>query len=400
VSAAAEEGASPFPHVRAEGGARERGRAYGAGAAERVALSVEAYREVFADWAGWDWQKVRAEAGRYEAPIAAYEPKYVEELRGIAEGSGVDFADVLAINVRTEVMFAAKARKAAHEGRPAAECTAFAVLPETSANGHTLVGQNWDWLLHCFETVVVLEAVQEEGPDFVTVVEAGLLAKTGMNSSGVGLVTNALATEADVGEPGVPYHVCLRAILDSETISDALAALQRGRRSSSANYLVAHRDGIAVDVEAAPGDYSRLALLFPERGVLLHTNHFLDQGLGVKDVSLWVMPDSPFRLERLRAAVRAAGPKLSLDGFREMLADHANYPAGICCHPDRRLGRLDQDSTVASILIDLDSRRMWVADGPPCTAAYRALDYSDLLSKPSAVGAGAKSPGLPGGGRG
>lgn len=394
-------GTSPFPHVRVEGGPRERGRAYGEGASERIALSVEAYREVFAEYAGWDWAKVRAEAARYEAPIAALSGgKYVEELRGIGEGAGVDFEDVLAINVRTEVMFAAKARKAAKAGRSAGECSAFVVLPEASANGHTLIGQNWDWLLHCFETVVVLEAIQDDGPDFVSVVEAGLLAKTGMNSSGIGLVTNALVTEADAGEPAVPYHVALRAILDAETITDAHVALQQARRSSSANYLIGHRDGIAVNVEAAPGDFSRLFLLFPEDGVLLHTNHFLAERLPVKDVSPWAMPDGPFRLERLRSAVRAAGPELTLDGLGEMLADHASYPSGVCCHPDPRLPRLEQDATVASILMDLDERRMWVADGPPCTTPYRALDYAELLSKPSTVAPERRGSGLPGGGRG
>lgn len=379
------QGCGTIPHVRVEGGARERGRAYGSGAAERIARSVEAYREVFAAYAGWDWAKVRAEAARYEEPIAAFSQKYLEELRGIGEGAGVDFADVLAINVRTEVMFAAKARQAAEDAGPVRGCSAFAVLPEASVDGHTLIGQNWDWLLHCFETVVVLEAIQEEGPDFVTVVEAGLLAKTGMSSSGIGLVTNALVTDADVGAPGIPYHVALRAIFDAETISDAYAALQRRPRSSSANYLIAHRDGVAVDVEAAPGDFARLFLLFPEDGVVLHTNHFRDQRLPLKDVSPWAMPDSPFRLERLRSAVRAAGPKLSLDAFRDVLADHANYPSGVCCHPDPRLARLEQDATVASVLMDLDARRMWVADGPPCETPYRALDYSELLSKPSAV---------------
>jgi isopenicillin-N N-acyltransferase like protein len=383
VSAAAQGAPSPFPHVRVEGGPRERGRAYGAGAAERIALSVEAYREVFAEYAGWDWAKVRAEAARYEEPIAAFSRKYLDELRGIGEGAGVDFADVLAINVRTEVMFAAKARQATDEPGPVKGCSAFAVLPEASVNGHTLIGQNWDWLLHTFDTVVVLEALQDEGPDFVTVVEAGLLAKTGMSSAGIGLVTNALVTDADIGQPGVPYHVALRAILDSETISDAYSALQRGKRSSSANYLVAHRDGVAVDIEAAPGDFARLYLLFPEDGVLLHTNHFEDDRLPLRDVTLWAMPDSPFRLARLRSAVRAEGPQLSIDRFQAMLADHANYPSAICCHPDRRLERLEHYATVASVLMDLDQRRMWVADGPPCETPYRSLDYSELLSKPS-----------------
>jgi isopenicillin-N N-acyltransferase like protein len=386
----------PFPHVRVEGGPRERGRAYGEQAADRIALSIRAYGEVFREYAGWDWAKVRSEASRYRDPIEMMNPDYLDEIRGIAEGSGTEAEDILSINVRTEVMFAAKARKAEEVGRSVGECSAFAVLPEASADAHTLIGQNWDWLLHCFETVVVLEAVQEDGPDFVTVVEAGLLAKTGMNSSGIGLVTNALVTDADVGEPGLPYHVLLRAILDAQTISDAYATLQSGRRSSSANYLIAHRDGMAVDVEAAPGDFSRLYLNFPEDGVLLHTNHFRSEALPLKDVSLWVMPDSPFRLERLKAAVNGAAPKLALEDFRAVLADHANFPSGVCCHPDARMAPLDQGATVASVLMDLDERTMWVADGHPCTTPYRELDYSGFLRKPSPVRADMPTPALNG----
>jgi isopenicillin-N N-acyltransferase-like protein len=370
-----------FPHVRVEGGPRQRGRSYGEQARERVRRSVDAYREVFDAYAGWNWQTVTDHARAYEAPIEGFEPTYLEEIRGIAEGAALDAVDVLAINVRTEVMFAAKAREAA-SGRQVGECSAFAVTPSRSVNGHTLIGQNWDWLLHSAETVVVLEVEQEGRPDFVTVVEAGLLAKTGMNSSGIGLTTNALVSDADRGVPGVPYHVALRGILDAETISDAFAVLQRGARSSSANYLLAHLDGLAVNIEGAPGGLDQLFLTFPTDGVLLHTNHFTASRFAGTDVGLWVMPDSPFRLHRLVEQVAPKG-KLSLDDFRSALADHANHPSGICCHPDPRWERLEQGETVASVLMDLDARRIWVADGRPCTTPYRELDYSTLLGKPS-----------------
>ena len=101
----------------------------------------------------------------------------------------------------------------------------------------------------------------------------------------------------------MPYHVALRAILDAETISDAYAVLQRASRSSSANYLIAHRDGQAVNIEGAPGDFHALFLTFPDEGLLLHTNHFVSGRLAGGDVGLWVMPDSPFRLDRLRAQI-------------------------------------------------------------------------------------------------
>ena len=223
-------------------------------------------------------------------------------------------------------------------------------------------------------------------------VEAGLLAKTGMNSSGIGLCANALVSDADRGVPGVPFHLLLRGILDAENLSDALSVLQRGFRSSSANYLVGHRDGIAVDVEGAPGDFSRLFLLFPDGGVLTHANHFLSPSFDGKDVSLWVMPDSPFRLERIRSQVTAAGGALSIETFQSALADHANYPSGVCCHPDTRDAVRDQGATVASILMDLDERRMWLADGQPCSHPYRVLEYGDFLSKPSRIGAAEEEP--------
>ena len=223
---------SEYPHVRVTGSAAERGRQYGEQTEERVRRSVSAYREVFASLVGWDWATVRKEAARYEAPIAAFRPGYVAEMRGIADGAGIDFTDVLAINVRTEVMFAAKARQAAAARKQPtagpAECSSFAVAPAPGQPGPTLIGQNWDWLPHTADTVVVLEVSQDEGPDFVTVVEAGLLAKTGMNAAGLGPVTNALVTADDLGEPGLPYHVMLRAIMDCEGVSDAIAVLQAG----------------------------------------------------------------------------------------------------------------------------------------------------------------------------
>src|SRR5579875_3082208 len=196
-----------FPLVRVAGTAAQRGRQYGEQARDRVRRSVSLYRDVFAHYAGWDWARVRAEAGRFEA--------------GIAEGAGLDLLDILAVNVRTEVMFAARARQATGRQLPA-ECSAFAVAPAPGRPGPALLGQNWDWLPQCARTVVVLDAAQDDGPGYVTVVEAGLLAKAGMNSSGLGLAANALVTAADAGVPGLPFHVLLRAILDCENVSDAL----------------------------------------------------------------------------------------------------------------------------------------------------------------------------------
>ena len=200
-----------------------------------------------------------------------------------------------------------------------------------------------------------------------------------MNAAGLGLVTNALVTDADAGEPGLPYHVLLRAVLDCATVTEALKVLQAGPRSSSANYLIAHASGAALDIEAAPGDFTRLYPLFPEDGVLLHTNHFLAPRIDPVDLALWAMPSTAVRLQRLRAATTApvttARPP-ALDDFRALLADHADYPHSICAHPDPADHPCEQGATIASVLMDLGARRLWLAAGNPCQVPYERLDIT------------------------
>jgi isopenicillin-N N-acyltransferase-like protein len=362
-----------FPRVRVQGAPFERGQQYGAQAAGRVRKSVDIYRRVFQHYAGWDWDQVTTHAKAYAAPIETYRAHFIDEMHGIAAGAGLAFEDVLALNVRTEIMFAAVARAAA------GECTAVVALPEATADGHTLLAQNWDWKPDAAETVVLLEAEPDQGPRFITAVEAGLLAKTGMNSAGIGLVTNALVSDQDQGTPGVPYHAVLRAILESERMTEAVLAVTYHRRASSANYLIAHRDGEAINVEAAPGDYARVYTAFPERGIYSHTNHFICRGFDLKDVGLWDGPGSLFRQHRAGKFLAGQRGHCDVAALQEILADHFNYPNAICAHPDADLPRVEQYATVFSIVMDLSAGRMWLAPGNPCEASYREvmLEWDD-----------------------
>ena len=369
-----------YPHVRVSGSPLERGRQYGEQARDRVARSVEAYAFVYQEMAGLSWPDALAIARPFARAIEGFEPRYLDELRGLAQGSAQEVEAILALNVRTEIMLSAKAREAFETGgsRAPGECTAIAALPAVTDSGHTILAENWDWLPHSSETVVVLEAEQDVGPRFVTVVEAGLLAKAGMNSSGVGVATNALISADDAGAVGVPYHVTLRGLLDAENLPAALASMQRCVRSSSANYLLAQAGGQAVDVEARPGDHSRLSVIEPDEGVLVHANHFVGSP-GVTDVGLWWTPDSPFRSMRVRDLLRRRDGAVSIAGLQTALSDHANHPAGVCAHADPREKPTDQGQTAASLIMDLDERTLWLADGTPCTAGYRRLDYAELL---------------------
>jgi isopenicillin-N N-acyltransferase-like protein len=356
-----------FPRVKVSGSAYERGKQYGEQTAERIRRNVEVYRAIYQHYAGWEWHTAAEYATAFEAPIEAYRPHLVEEIRGIADGARLPLSTILALNVRTEIINAADALGAAQE------CTAVVALPEATADGHTLLAQNWDWMLEAAKTVVILDAEPDKGPSFVTAVEAGLLAKTGMNSAGLGLVTNKLVTDQDQGKPGVPYHAILRGILESETMADAIAAVNRFPRASSANYLIAHRDGEAINIEAAPGDYSRVHLAFPKNGIIAHTNHFTHPGFTLKDVGVWNGPGSLFRLHRASKLLEERRGSLDVTGVQDVLTDHFDRPRSVCAHPDTRLPRVEQSCTILSIIMDLCARAMWIADGNPCQAEYRRV---------------------------
>jgi isopenicillin-N N-acyltransferase like protein len=320
-----------------------------------------------------DWSSVRRWARSFADPIDAFDPDLLPELAGIADGAGLDRDDVLALNLRTEVLYGLAKT-------PAAECTAVAALPPRTAGGTTLLAQNWDWYLWAADTCVLLVAEPDDGPGFATLVEAGLVAKTGLNEAGVGVATNALSSGADRGQPGVPYHAILRRILSAQTFDAALAAVADADRASSANYLVADDHGRAADLEAAPDGVWTLEA---ERGVLTHANHFVAPDFSGYDRRLDDWTSSSSRHGCAAASLAGLGRGIDRPAIAELLADHRGHPGSVCAHPDPFAAGGEASGTVASVVMDLPARSLWATAGPPCRSDYMEYRLGDLLAGPA-----------------
>jgi isopenicillin-N N-acyltransferase like protein len=361
-----------WPVVFASGGPRERGRAYGEQAAERIQRSIALYDRIFRHYTGLAWDEVRSRAGAFVAPIDVFDVELLPEIEGIAEGARVDAEDVLAINLRTEIMFGLDARP----GRTApTECTALGAVGEAAATG-PIAAQNWDWKPGARETCVVLACAPTGGPGFVTVVEAGLLAKCGMNEAGLALVTNALTSSRDRGAPGIPYHTILRRVLTSTTMDEAIEAIEEGPRGSSANYLLVSREGRATNIETTPGGPDDALRRDADR--LVHANHFTwPTPRPFKDVGRVDGEDS---LRRHAAVAQVVGHRpVSVASAQAALRDHDGRPSSVCAHDDPALDPIEDYLTVASIVADLDAGVLWVTEGGPCEHAFEQLDVAELL---------------------
>ncbi|MGH3344311.1 MAG: C45 family autoproteolytic acyltransferase/hydrolase [Carbonactinosporaceae bacterium] len=348
------------------------GAAYGQAMAELIAGNVELYRRRFCDDAGLSGGDVLHWGALYRRVAAGYQPRIQAMLDGLAEGAGLPVEEVYALNARTELLYGSGHRR--DEG-----CTALAVLPERTADGHTLLAQNWDWRPEQGPVTFLLATVDETGHTVLCLTEAGMLAKSGLNSAGLGVCANLLTCDRDRGGEGVPYHLLLRGVLEARTMSGAIRAAVDCERISSGNLLLADAGGQAIDLEVAPGDFGHL---LPDGGLLTHANHF-ESGIGVLDIGKARSASTllrPVRARRLLAEPLAER-RVSVADIETTLRDHYSDPDGICRHPDPGLPETERVCSVYSLVMDLDARVLRVAPHPVCGHSPAVLALSELADR-------------------
>ena len=102
---------APFPLIDLSGGPRERGRMHGKAAADRLRRGARMYAESLLK-IGVDWKELERRAEAMVPLIDKFDPTYIEEMRGIAEGANEPFAAVVLMNARTEMVVAARKQQA------------------------------------------------------------------------------------------------------------------------------------------------------------------------------------------------------------------------------------------------------------------------------------------------
>src|SRR5258708_21228469 len=290
----------PFPLIEISGPPHERGAQYGRLAADSIHKGASHYfaqlKELSLDPSG-----VAELVRDYLPVIEAFEPTYIEEMRGIAEGASVPFEDIVLLNARTEILKLAKPEIRARLKTPDEPdgCTGVVVLPQASGAGRLIHSQNWDWKRECAETAVVLKVRRDGGPDLMTFTEAGALGRCGVNAVGIAITANYLECDRDYRQVGVPLALIRRKVLESEHVALAMRTVYCTRKSAANNMIVSHREGIAIDFECAPDETFQV---HPDRGLLVHANHFVSPvALGkLKDTGIASTPDSLYRDIRVR----------------------------------------------------------------------------------------------------
>lgn len=356
-----------LPLIDVSGQPEARGRSYGEQASDRIALGIAYYRSAF-DALGISWDQACGTAGSFIDKLGAELPEMLTETRGIAAGAGVDVEEILALNCRTEIIYG----RSGDSGKPTDGCTGIIALPEATSSGHLLQGQNWDWRDECADTAVVVRITTDDGHQILTQTEAGILARCGLNSSGIGLTGNFLKCERDNSPGGIPIPFVRRRILEQTSFYDAMEVAINTPKSFSTNLMISDAGGECINFEAVPGETFWLQ---PDNGVLVHANHFESAGAQAKvqDLGMLVTPCTLYRGRRVREFMQKATGRIDLGSFRDILSDKYGNPSAVCADPDTEACGVTW-STVATILMDVTERTMWVAPRPYTEHSYTRYD--------------------------
>jgi isopenicillin-N N-acyltransferase-like protein len=340
--------------VRIEGGYRDRGRAAGRALGERIHRSLAFYRG-FLERRGVAPGDLPRLLGPYRDAGRDGFPELFEEIEGTAEGAEVPVWDLLAANAWEELEPMLARTPVASD-----RCTSFAI---TGPQG-TLLAHNEQWYAGDAGNTAVVVSEPEDGPAFASPTVVACLPAVGMNAAG--LAQGVMSLSARTDGPGVPRVPVSSAALRAPHREELVRRATVPGRSGGYAYVVAET-GRPFTLETSATGHAVL-------DVTAHTNHYLSPDLAPDGE---VSDGSVSRLDRLRTLLddhRPATPQEAMD----LLRDHHGDPQQICVHPDPSSGD-EAVGVLFSMVCHVEDRRMWVADGNPCTAPFEEIDLAGAL---------------------
>lgn len=379
-----------FPVLELSGSPFLRGKMHGQLARAQVVGSVRCYAALFAS-CGIDWTAAQRRAAEFHDIIAGCGGGMMEEIEGIALGSGFHVNEILALNCRTEILpptflgtqtvnsDEVRRKNAAIGLFDIGECTSVAVTGARCADGYTRVAQNWDWVGYQRQNVLALRVRRDDPwPSFLTLTEAGILAKIGVNEAGVGVGLNILRAANDRQRAGIPVHIFQRMALDCGSIDAVITLAKSLIFAASSNAILGDATGRVGSLEYSPNGAAAIA---PDQGVVAHTNHFCDPKLAEKQAPLAQMLTTEPRLACADHHINRWPDYIDEDHLQALLRDESGDGANavdpkygaICRSPDPSLPPESRVESVFGVIINCNARSMSVAPDVPSKVEFETI---------------------------
>lgn len=288
---------------------------------------------------------------RYEGLFRERMPAVLEEVRGIAEGARLSYANAFVAALR-DLMDA--------DG-----CTAVACCDENDPK-RPLIGQTRD-SAGSPNRFRVMRFQYDSGRSMVLLNYPGWVANTGLTSDGVSFAAFSLLADSPE-KPTAPGSFFKRLVLDARSTEDVIKGIS-GLTFPNGGYLIGDRSGHAVCIEMVAGEVSIRDISGKS---FVHTNGIFDSQLRMFERSREMDASSELRQASMQRIFSERGGRVSVESLKEAFRDHAEFPLSICRHQSS----FDNWMTNAAFVADLAALEIHIAIGNPCVSAFECYQVN------------------------
>ncbi len=248
-----------------EGTPYERGRQHGTALKkefhELVKLWKEDIQKTYKTEADVFLKKFLA-ATNFQKAIKEWTPQLWDELKGISEGSGIDFDTVFAFQLVDEIWVLGKDIQAE-------KCTTIG-LAKTEKHP-AMVAQNLDipTFYHGFQILLHIKDSEQDLETFLFTFP-GFIAANGINSFSVAVVVNAVQ-QLESSRDGLPVAFVIRGILQRRTYAEAVQFIKAIKHGAPQNYMIGGVEE-AGSFECSSTNVNEF-IPFENASFTYHTNH-------------------------------------------------------------------------------------------------------------------------------
>ena len=306
----------------------------------------------------------------FEPAIKKWTPEILEEIKGIADGSGQKYNDVYAFQLVDELWVyidSISNSKSIH-------CSCIGVSSSKSHPAYVAQNMDLENFMNGYQVLLHIHGSKEVPEQFILTC-AGLIVTTGMNEYGIGVNPNTLM-DLQSSNDGLPVAYVIRGILSRQKREEVLSFLHSIKYASGQNYVIGIQDSI-YDFETSANQIVRFCPKKEECGIVYHTNHALVN----HDVKPWYIDyhakvlagetkewNSETRFSALEKRLNIPVEYISLESIKSSLRskDDRNHP--IC----RTYGEQGSVFTFSSVVYTLTGKRsVQVTKGSPDQSEYK-----------------------------
>jgi len=373
----------PIPIIKVQGNPFDMGYSYGRQCRNLVQMTAERWWTVFLALPRVGKKRLEREVEHYKEVIEReIGEEYLEEMRGLAEGSDLDFEEILLINCSWDLLLTLPTPEA-HVSYMSA-CSSFAAWGKAVSEGNVICGHNDDGARYRDQFLVLLIAQPEKGNTFATPIVPGYLGYHSMvNDKGFVHLETALENGCPSKEfsYNLPMWILLRYLAQySDGTKEATDKLLKFSPSTPLSFLFSDKNS---EIQLIQATSKHNIAIEPVTNFTVLTNHALSEN--IKNYLL--MREHPsstdYRYQTIKKHIEDSKGAINLTGAKRIMGSHfdsscgkINPGANTPCNHREYEGELA--GTVRSIVVRISDNSVSgeVSLGNPCNGEWVGFEFN------------------------